>query len=946
MRNPKRTTTLIVFILFLLMASLSLLTFPTSSQSTITSATDLLQYEWPQIHGDPTFSRFSVGPAPESPDILWKTSVEGIESYVVAFNGKIFVTTDTNVIALNKDTGVVEWNTTLSDRQRWPAVFKIDETRLVIGEYCLETETGEILWISDDFSAKVSYWAEGVYSPEEKLFYIQGESAIQAWNFSNPSKPPTLEWETHIPGSSSGGTGIQYGDGKVFPGSFEPHQMALDAKTGNVLWDTETKGSMTFSGSYYNGKLLKAGEHDNTFYCFDAGTGKILWEFNPGTQFGYWASGSAVAYDRVYELNKDGYLYAINVNTGQLAWKYEGPGYLFWPGWPVVADGKVYATTGQRVSSDPYTMEYSESEFVCLDAFTGHLIWKLPIEAHAPRESVAIAYGNLYLIPGYIEENMMNSYITLDEVWAIGSKSWPMWRRNPEHTATGQSGPANLNLRWKFTTSGGVTSSPSVVDGRVYVGSQDKNIYALDARSGRLLWKFATGFRVKSSPAVFDGKVYIGPDDGYVYCLDAYNGRVIWQREAGGYIEAHFDANTKIRSSPAIEGGRVYVGSLDTNVYCLDANSGNVDWTYKTEGYITSSPAVADGAVYIISQEPTSAGLYKLDAYNGSRIWKLEIPYILTSERGTDMHVSPTVADGMVFAAANKDEYYGINATNGSIEWTYVTMKGTEMGGFLVGSMAYHDGNLFLVDMFFITCVDAKSGEPLWKSWLGGEIYTSPTYADGKVYASSDRRSIFMLNSTNGDRLSYFGTGSNSWSSPTIYEGRVYVGNNDWNLYCFDDSSVMNGQIFMELDKDKVLIGESITGRGQITPEIAYAPIIVTFIKSNGTIENLEVQALKDGDFSFTYTTDMLGIWTVSIYCSGATYIMQSPDITVEVIESQESPPEQEPTNSGGLPPDNQGNLVIYVIIAGPTITVIVLVIIAHLFIRKKTTKTRPLTSG
>ena len=57
---------------------------------------------------------------------------------------------------------------------------------LIIGKYCLETETGEILWTSDEFSAKVSYWAESVYSPEEKMFYIQGDSAVQAWNFSNP----------------------------------------------------------------------------------------------------------------------------------------------------------------------------------------------------------------------------------------------------------------------------------------------------------------------------------------------------------------------------------------------------------------------------------------------------------------------------------------------------------------------------------------------------------------------------------------------------------------------------------------------------------------------------------------------------------------------------------------------------------------------------------------
>jgi outer membrane protein assembly factor BamB len=924
-----------------------------ASDSTVNAAMDygdLLQYEWPQIHGDPGFTRFSEGPAPEAPDILWKTTIKGIESYVTAFNGKVFVTTATDVIALDKDTGTTIWNTTLPDRQRWPAVFKIDETRLVIGKHCLETETGDILWTSEDFSAKVSYWAESVYSPEEKLFFTQGESTVQAWDFSDPSEPPTLEWETYIPGSTASGTGIQYGDGKVFTGSFEPHQMALDAKTGGVLWDTETKGAMSFSGSYYEGKLLKAGEHDNTFYCFDAETGNILWEFNPGTHFGYWVSGSAVAYDRVYELNKDGNLYALDVNTGQLMWKHEGPGYFFWPGWPVVAEGKVYATTGQRVSSDPYTMEYSESEFACLDAFTGELVWKLPIEAHTPRESVAIAYGNLYLIPGYIEENMMDTYVTPDEIWAIGAKPWSMWRRDPEHSATGQSGPAELTLRWKFTTSGGIISSPSIVDRRVYVGSQDKNVYCVDARSGRLLWKFTIGARIKSSPAVVDGRVYIGPDDGYVYCLDAYNGSLVWQRYAGGYIEAHFDANSRFLSSPAVVGGRVYVGSLDTNVYCLDANNGNITWTYKTGGYITSSPAVADGAVYIISQEHSSAGIYKLDAQNGDQIWKLEIPYELTAERGTDMHISPTVADGMVFLASNKDKYHGINATTGNIEWTYNVTKGTESsGGFLVGSITHHDGKLFLVDQFFITCLNATTAEVNWKSWLGGEIYISPAYADGKIYAATDRRSIYVLNATNGDRLSWFGTGSNSWSSPSIYEGRVYIGNQDWNLYCLDDSPVINGQITAGLDEDVVETGESITGSGQLTPGIAYAPITVTFVKSDGTVDNMQVTAQNDGTFSFNYTSDVVGNWTISVWCSGTAYIMQGVDLPLGVVEPQEPPVEQEtePQEKEQLPPEQDSGMPTeYFIVAVATVIIAVIVVAAYVFIKRRNRSSPVLISG
>jgi outer membrane protein assembly factor BamB len=54
-----------------------------------------------------------------------------------------------------------------------------------------------------------------------------------------------------------------------------------------------------------------------------------------------------------------------------------------------------------------------------------------------------------------------------------------------------------------------------------------------------------------------------------------------------------------VDSSPAVVGGKVYVGSEDNSVYCLDVDTGSKIWKYKTGGCVWSSPAVADGKVYI-----------------------------------------------------------------------------------------------------------------------------------------------------------------------------------------------------------------------------------------------------------------------------------------------------------------------------------------------------------
>ena len=126
MEKTKYSYLIGLLVLLTLLVVESVIVFPAETTQTNTNTNeDLLQYEWPQIHGDSSFARFSEGPAPKTPEILWKTTIEGIQSYITAFNGKVLVTTTTSVIALDKDTGTTIWNTPFPQSQRCPAVFKI-----------------------------------------------------------------------------------------------------------------------------------------------------------------------------------------------------------------------------------------------------------------------------------------------------------------------------------------------------------------------------------------------------------------------------------------------------------------------------------------------------------------------------------------------------------------------------------------------------------------------------------------------------------------------------------------------------------------------------------------------------------------------------------------------------------------------------------------------------
>jgi len=65
------------------------------------------------------------------------------------------------------------------------------------------------------------------------------------------------------------------------------------------------------------------------------------------------------------------------------------------------------------------------------------------------------------------------------------------------------------NLLWKFKTDGKIFSSPVLSVGVVLIGSEDKNLYAIDSKTGELKWKFKTGGAVHSSPAVCDNTVFL-----------------------------------------------------------------------------------------------------------------------------------------------------------------------------------------------------------------------------------------------------------------------------------------------------------------------------------------------------------------------------------------------------------------------------------------------------
>ena len=822
----------------------------TSAQAESTIPSNMLQYEWPILAASLGHTFYSAGPAPSVPNIAWKATIPGVSAVngaIVAFDGLVFVQTPSQTYALDGGTGNVVWNASVLGQ-----IQKIDDTYMIIGTTCVYTANGTKVWSlpSNSFTKGGTYLG---YVSDIKMILCTDTG----WSLPDPSQPPTVAWNRTNTQYYSHERAKAYGDGREFIGTTDGYLICLNATTGTTLWMAPaTEAFFGYGATYYDGEFIFGGLDDN-MHCWNASTGQLMWTYNPGTWYGEWASGSGAAYGMIYEHNQDTYLYAINATTGQLVWRAKGPGVAY-SGFLDIADGKVYSTMGEYQYRDPNTGEYGTPEYDCFNAYTGQLIWTMPLETSAgPYYWDCVAYGNMYIIPVSETPSIPGEFFyggvgTLNEVWCISSQTqdWPMFLANPAHTAEG-AGPTNLALKWKFQADGPIVDQPMLSNGVAYFGTTWGTIYAVDASSGTQKWNYSIGFPIKSSLAVVNGKVYTGADDGNVYCLDAATGTLVWKTFAGGVnifwakgIGDAKRANADVRASPMVLGSSVYVGALDGNLYCLDANSGNVVWKYQTGGAITAAPAITGGAIYVASNTPSPNGtLYKLDL-NGNLMWKKNIPYDLTDTPGAGywLPAAPTVADGMVFLRNGFRLNYGINATTGETIWTYNGKynPGTpsQYGGVIqTNAMLYAYGVVYFNDYYGITCLNATTGAEIWYTYLSRENDAQGlAYAYGRIYTVNELGVLYVLGSLTGEKFSYYALTSQIHSTPSLYNGNLYVGCYDWNLYCFGEARTMpsssvsaaSASVSSLQAQAPSTITQETPATASSTPTIAYVTLMVT----------------------------------------------------------------------------------------------------------------------
>lgn len=274
--------------------------------------------------------------------------------------------------------------------------------------------------------------------------------------------------------------------------------------------------------------------------------------------------------------------------------------------WRVDTGGRVRGTPA--ASATLAIVGNDRGDLLAVSPEDGTLRWKRNLGT--PLSSPALL-GDLVLVMG--RDNVLRALAQAD-----GSPRWS--------TPLGQELPVKGDPRlWDYWV-----CSPAVAEGKVFVGSGDGAVYALDPKAGKVLWRAATGGWVRSTPAVVDGLVYAGSYDGKVHALDAATGAPRWT----------YDTRGAVLAAPAVAEGRVVVGSRSAAVFSLAAKTGALQWRSPIPNgcWVVTPAAIAEGKVVVGTSDERY--LAALDLATGRECWRLDVGYRVFS--------APVIQGGLV----------------------------------------------------------------------------------------------------------------------------------------------------------------------------------------------------------------------------------------------------------------------------------------------------------
>ncbi len=327
---------------------------------------------------------------------------------------------------------------------------------------------------------------------------------------------------------------------------------------------------------------------------------------------------------------------------------------------------------------------------------------------------------------------------------------------------------------------------PAVAYERVFAASRSGDVYAFAIDSGKELWHVdvaqlaqkAGFFESKKSARLAGGvlaginKVFVGSEDGEMFALDAKTGELVWQSEVKGEIVA----------MPAIDNGILVVNTVSGVLKAFDATDGSEIWQVDLEvpplslrG--TSPPVIAAGGV-LVGTASGELSVYILES--GQAGWSAEIGEATGStelERVIDVDSAPIVFGDKIYVISSRGHLAAIDLRTGRLVWErqYSSYR----------SMTLDGNNIFITDVKgHIYSIDRLNGLEQWSQLsLTNRKVTGPVVVGDYVVVGDFEGYLHWLNSETGDMVAQYQLDSSGiYATPVVYKDIIYTQSRDGDL--------------------------------------------------------------------------------------------------------------------------------------------------------------------
>jgi outer membrane protein assembly factor BamB len=358
--------------------------------------------------------------------------------------------------------------------------------------------------------------------------------------------------------------------------------------------------------------------------------------------------------------------------------------------------------------------------------------------------------------------------------------------------------PFNISkdvIDWSIKIKGIGHSSPVIFDDKIFLTSvvpDDSERFVLCySTAGKKLWEYKAKFTAhslhrfntfaSSTPAVDAERVYISwtTGDRHEVLALTHDGQLVWSKDLGFFAEDHGSSSSPVVFEKTLIVGNDHAAQEGGYLAGLDSATGDEKWKIQRHAVKAS---FSTPTLYTPENGPTQAifssnpiALTAVEVDTGNVAWEFAGDF----REDIRTVASPVIANGIVFATAGsggggKDcvaiRPYG---KDGKPEVAWELDRALP---YVPSPIATQDHLFLLGDNGTMSCVNAATGESIWRERVTGETYSSPVCIDGRIYCISRRGEMAIVAaSPTFEKIAEYNFESAVHASPAVSGDRLYV---------------------------------------------------------------------------------------------------------------------------------------------------------------------------